>query len=63
MMRLPAPGVASVWCAESYHDVPFIRDRISSQSFILEQSQLFGTTGVRLEEYLALWYWLIFWYM
>ena len=55
--------VESGWCAESYHDAPFIRDQTCNQSSISEHSPLLGATGILVEEYLALWYWLIFLYM
>ena len=51
-----APVVESGWCAESYHDAPFIRNRTCNQSFISEHSPLLGATGILGEEYLALWY-------
>ena len=58
-----APVVESGWCAKSYHDSPFIRDRACNQSSISEHSPLLGATGILVEEYLALWYWLIFLYI
>ena len=58
-----APVVDSGWCAESYHDAPFIRDRTCNQSSISEHSPLLGATGILVEDYLALWCLLIFTYI